>query len=263
MMHIDFNHMTCVVTGAASGMGRQLALKYAEAGANLVLLDYNEALLAQTADLIAQSGSHVLPCKTDVSSSAQLEAAFAQAEAAFGAIHVLANCAGISTSRLILDVPEAEWDRVININLKSVFLASQLAAKNMIAHKVPHGKILTISSISSKIGEVGNGVYSVSKAGINCLTQVLAQELGPYGISVSAVCPGYVNTELMMQAIRTRGPLEGMTPEAYEQSLLRQVPLGRMVEPEEIADFMLFLSSPYADYITGVSLTMAGGRMLL
>lgn len=262
-MTMELNGKVCVVTGAASGMGRELALKYARSGARLALLDYNESALQAVVAEIAETGVQVTGLAVDVSSAQQLSDAFSQIEDRLGGIQVLANCAGISTSKLFLDVEEEEWDRVMNINLKSVYMASRLAAKNMIAHGIAGGRIITISSISSKIGEVGNGVYSVSKAGINCLTQVLAQEWGQYGISVVAVCPGYVNTELMMQAIRTRGPLEGMTAEEYEQSLLAQVPLGRMVEPEEIADFMLFLSTPYADYITGVSLTMAGGRMLI
>jgi NAD(P)-dependent dehydrogenase (short-subunit alcohol dehydrogenase family) len=181
----------------------------------------------------------------------------------FGAIQIMANCAGISTSGLLCDVPEEMWDRVININLKSIFIASTLAARNMITNKVKNGRIVNISSQASKIGELGNGVYCVSKAGVNMMTQVLGLELAEHGIAVSAVCPGYVDTEIMQKVFHERGPLEGMTPAEYEEKLTSMVPMRRMVSPEEVADFMLFLSSDKAGYITGVSLTIAGGKTLI
>ena len=151
----------------------------------------------------------------------------------------------------------------MNVNLKSIYLLSQKVAKNMITNKVKSGKIVNISSQASKIGEYGNGVYCISKAGVNMLTQVLGLELAEHGISVTAVCPGYVNTEMIQEVFQKRGPLEGMTPKEYEKSLTDLVPLKRLVEPEEIAEFILYLSSDKADYITGVSLTIAGGRTLI
>ena len=263
MKEYDFTGRTCLVTGGASGMGRELVLKYAEHNANLAIIDLNEKALADIREELGRKHISVMTLKADVSSLSAVDSAIEEVQSAFGAINVLANCAGISTSKMILDVEIDEWDRVMNINLKSVYLLSRRVAQNMIRHNVKNGKIITISSISSKIGEYGNGVYSVSKAGINNLTQVLAQELGEYGISISAVCPGYVNTELMQQAIRTRAPLEGMTAKEYEAHLLKSVPLGRMVEPEEVAGFMLYLSTDMATYFSGVSLTMAGGKMLI
>jgi NAD(P)-dependent dehydrogenase (short-subunit alcohol dehydrogenase family) len=199
----------------------------------------------------------------DVSCTGEIYKAVKEIEEKFVKIDVLANCVGISTSRLMLDVSESEWEKVMNVNLKSAFVFSKLIAQNMITNKVKHGKIVSISSQASKIGEYGNGVYCISKAALNMMTQVLGLELAQHGISVTAVCPGYVNTQMMQEVFQKRGPIEGMTPEEYEKSLTDLVPIKRLAEPSEIADFILFLSSERADYITGVSLTIAGGKTLI
>jgi NAD(P)-dependent dehydrogenase (short-subunit alcohol dehydrogenase family) len=262
-MNFDFTGKTCLVVGASSGIGLELAIEYAKHGANLAIVSSNPSKLKKADERLEQIGVKALTVVADVSSKEQVDKAVTEVETHYGKIDVLANCAGTLVSKKMIDLEEDEWDRVIDVNLKSVYLLSRCVAKNMIKNKVKNGKIINISSISSKIGEYGNGVYSVSKAGINNMVQVLAQELGEYGISVTAVCPGYVNTELLQEAIRTRAPLEGMTPKEYEKHLVSDVPLKRMAEPDEVAKFMLFLSTEYANYITGVSLTMAGGKMLL
>ncbi|MED4691577.1 SDR family oxidoreductase, partial [Peribacillus frigoritolerans] len=176
---------TCIVTGAARGMGKALAVKYAEQGANLVLIDLNKENIEATAKEIASLGVTVLPLVVDVTSSEEINTAMNEIESQFTQVDVLANCAGMSTSRLILDIEEDEWDRVFNVNLKSIYLLSKAVAKNMIKNKVENGKIVSISSQASKIGELGNGAYCASKAGVNSLTQVLALELAEYGIAVN------------------------------------------------------------------------------
>jgi NAD(P)-dependent dehydrogenase (short-subunit alcohol dehydrogenase family) len=253
----------CIVTGAARGMGKALAIKYAEHGANVVLMDLNKESVEAAAKEIEALGVQALPLTLDVTSSQEINKAIDEIESKFTKINVLANCAGISTSKLIIDVEEEEWDRVFNVNLKSVYLLSKRVAKNMIENKVKNGKMITISSQASKIGELGNGPYCASKAAVNSITQVLGLELAQYGIAVNAVCPGYVNTEMIQQVFQKRGPIEGMTPKEYEETLTSQVPMKRMAEPEEVAEFMLFLSSEKANYITGVSLTIAGGKTII
>lgn len=262
-MNFDFKGKVCVITGGGSGIGKELAIKYAELGAEVVILGRKMQTLQNVANLITSKGGSVLAIEGDVSVQSQVDHAMKIIETSYGRIDILANCAGISQSKLMLDVDENDWDHIMNVNLKSVYMMSRKAAQNMIDYNVKNGKIITISSISSKIGEVGNGVYSVSKAAVNSLIQVLAQEWGKYGISVTAVSPGYVNTELLQEAITKRAPLENMTKSEYENHLLSSVPLGRMVEPGEVADFMIYLSSDHADYFSGVSLTMAGGKMLI
>ena len=164
---------------------------------------------------------------------------------------MLANCAGISTSRKLLDVEDGEWDRVMNINLRSMFTLSKRFARAAQEAGKRGGHIVSISSQASKLGEYGNGVYSISKAGVNMLTQILGLELAELGITVNAVCPGYVNTEMMQEVFQKRGPIEGMTPAEYEAALTARIPYGRMCEPEEVAELMAFLASPKADYVTG------------
>lgn len=254
---------TCIVTGAARGMGKILALNYAKNGGNVILIDLDKEGIELTAKKIKSMGVEALPLVVDVASSKEIDTAMEKIESKFTKIDILANCAGISTSNLMLDIEETEWDRVMNVNLKSVYMLSRRVAQNMIRNKVSNGKIVSISSQASKIGELGNGVYSISKAGINMLTQVLGLELSKYGISVNAVCPGYVNTEMVQQVFQKRGPIEGMTPEEYEKTLTDTVPMKRMAEPEEVSDLMLFLSSNKANYITGVSITIAGGKTLI
>ena len=259
-MNFDFTGKTCLVIGASSGIGLDLAIEYAKHGANVAIVSSNSSKLKKANEKLESLGYSALNVVADVSSKDNVDKILEEVEKRYGSIDVLANCAGTFVSKKMIDLEEEEWDRVIDVNLKSIYLLSRRVAQNMIKNGVKNGKIINISSISSKIGEYGNGVYSISKAGINNMVQVLAQELGEYGISVTAVCPGYVNTELLQKAIDTRAPLEGMTSEEYAKHLVRDVSLKRMAEPIEIARFMLFLSTEYANYITGVSLTMDGGK---
>lgn len=258
-----FTGKNAVVTGAAGGIGSVMAEKYAACGANVAILDMNEAGLSDTASRVKAYGVSVLPVKTDLGSSGSITEAMAKIEAEFSTVHMLANCAGIIGSCKLVDLDEAQWDLVMNVNLKGTWLLSRLVARNMIASNVSHGKIVSISSQASKLGEAGNGAYSISKAGVNSLTQVLAQELAEYGIAVTAVCPGYVRTEMMVKVFNERGPLMGMTPDEYEKSLNARVPMGRMAEPSEVADLIVFLSSNKANYITGVTHTIAGGSTII
>lgn len=260
---MDFSGKTCMVSGGGSGIGLACAEKLAEAGARVFLLGRNEHRLAEAAQRICSAGGAAEYVAGDLSREDEIARVTAQVEQRAGAVHVLVNSAGQSVSRMLLELTGDEWDRILDINLKAVFLLSRAAARSMIAHQVTGGRIISISSISSRVGEFGNGAYSVSKAALNCLTQVMGQEFAPYGISVTAVCPGYVDTALLAEAINTRGPLEGMTGEAYRKTLTDSVPLGRFAQPDEIGCFVRWLASPEAAYLTGVALTMAGGKMLI
>lgn len=255
---------TCLVTGSARGIGRAVAAKMAENGADVVMMDIREDMLRQSAKEIADEYAvKTYPIKVDATSSESIHHAMDQAFKAAKTIDVLANCAGISTSNMLIHVEDAEWDRVFNVNLRAIFTFSKLFARHRIEANEKGGKIVSISSQASKIGEYGNGVYSISKAGVNMLTQVLGLELAQYGISVTAVCPGYVNTEMMQEVFQKRGPLEGMSPDAYREKLTGGIPFGRMCEPTEVAELMTFLASDRAEYITGVTVTIAGGTTII
>lgn len=253
----------CIVTGSARGIGKAVAMKYAENGADVVMMDINKEMLDGSAKDVAEKfGVKTYPIYVDASSTEAIDKAMDEVEALVGSADVLANCAGISTSKKLIDVGDAEWDRVFNINLKSMFTFSKRFAKALSKDGKKKGHIVSISSQASKIGEYGNGVYSISKAGVNMLTQILGLEFAELGITVNAVCPGYVNTEMMQEVFKKRGPIEGMTPEEYEKTLTAKIPFGRMCEPEEVAELMTFLASERADYITGVTVTVAGGSTL-
>ena len=257
---MDFRNRTCVVTGSAGGMGKALGLRYSALGANVALLDRNLPALRQVQSAIETGGGRAQAIEVDLASSREIDRAMREVEDHFGAVHVLANCAGISDSTLMLDLGEEVWDRVMNINLKAVFLLSQKAAENMIRHRVKNGKIVSISSQAAKIGEYGGSVYDASKAGVNMLTQVFAQELAQHGISVTAVCPGFVNTEMIRGFFERAAKLENLSTEDFKGRLLAQVPIGRLAEPEEVAELMAFLTSDAGSYITGESINITGGK---
>jgi NAD(P)-dependent dehydrogenase (short-subunit alcohol dehydrogenase family) len=253
---------TAFITGAAQGIGRTIARVLSGYGCNLCIADINTEKLEKTKAEIEESGVNVLPLRLDVTDSQQIETCAAEAALQSNGIDILVNNAGISHACILTELSEKDWDKVMDINAKSVFLVTKAVANKMIEFG-RGGKIINISSQASKLGEYGNGVYSCAKALVNMLTQVYALELAGYGINVNAICPGYVNTEIMQKVFRERGPLEGMTPKQYEDTLLRRVPLGRMIEPSEIGEFIAFLASNKSDYITGVSYTIAGGSTMI
>jgi NAD(P)-dependent dehydrogenase (short-subunit alcohol dehydrogenase family) len=253
-----------LITGAAGGIGKAVAARFAAHGTSIAMVDVGALDPVQfKKELPTGVEADIRAYQVDVRESRQVADCVRSASEAFNGIDFLVNCAGISTSHLIVDIPEDEWDRVYAINMKGVFLFCKEVAAEMIRRKTRNGRIVNISSQASKIGELGNGAYSSSKAAINNFTQVLGLELAQYGISATAICPGYVDTEMMRKVFRERGPIEGMTPQEYERRLVATVPLGRMVLPDEIAGLVSYLCSREAEFITGVTITMAGGKTLI
>jgi len=261
MSLFDLNNKNALITGSAQGIGKGIALKLAKYGANIIGADIIEDRLEETINEIKKIGRKAIPLKMDVSDKEQVNEGVKKALNKFKTIDILVNCAGIVSSSLLVDLKEEVWDRVMDVNAKSVFLVSQAVAKNMIKEK--YGKIINISSQAAKIGEAGNGPYCASKAAVSMLTQVFALELAQYNINVNAICPGYVDTDIMQQVFKIRGLLEGMTPDQYRAYLLSNVPLKRMAQTREIGELVAFLASDLASYITGVSITISGGKTLI
>jgi NAD(P)-dependent dehydrogenase (short-subunit alcohol dehydrogenase family) len=249
-----------LVTGAAQGIGQAVAYCLAQNGADIAALDINLDGVTSNLPAITALGRQALALQADVTSKSQIHAAVDQTMARFGRIDILVNCAGIVVSSLIENLPEEVWDKVMAINTKSVFLITQAVIPIM--KNQQSGKIVNISSQAAKVGEAGNGVYCASKAAVSMLTQVLALELAPYQVNVNAICPGYTDTVIMRQVFEKRGPIENMTPAEYETRLLTDVPLKRMARPEEIGELAAFLASDKASYITGIAITIAGGKVL-
>jgi len=249
-----------LVSGSAQGIGQAVAFCLAQNGADIAALDINLAGAEASITTITNIGSQGLALQADVTNKSQIQSAIAKTIERFGRIDILVNCAGIVNSSLIEDLPEEIWDKVMAINTKSVFLMTQAVIPIM--KNQNYGKIVNISSQAGKVGEAGNGVYCASKAAVSMLTQVLALELASHKINVNAICPGYTDTVIMQQVFQKRGPIENMTPDEYETRLLSDVPLKRMAKPEEIGELAAFLASDKSSYITGIAITIAGGKVL-
>ena len=242
---------TALVTGAARGIGRQIAVSFAAEGASIVIADLADA--GNVISEIEALGRKAIAVKTDVSSKADVDRLVEAGIRAFGKIDVLVRSAGIIRPAGLLDMSEDAWDAVLDINLKGVFLVMQAVARHMVQEN--YGKIINIAStcgLNTVSGPVAN--YAPSKAGVIQLTKVGASELGPHGINVNAIAPGPVTTELHY---------EGRTPEQVEQyfeASRKAAVLGRIGSPQDIANVALFLASDESSLITGQVIAADGGK---
>ena len=257
---MEFKGKTCVVSGAAGGIAFALCEQYAKDGANVVMLDVNEEGLKRGSEkLKAMGAASVLLLKVDLTSVEQIKKAMKKVEETFGAVNVIANCAGVSLYNDVLEYTEENWNLSLDLNLKGVFFLSQAGAQNMVKHGVKNGKIVSISSQAGVVGEPGGHAYGASKAGVRMMTQTMALDLAKYGICCTAIAPGCTNTEMIRAYFKRACVLEGMSPEEFAKMRTDEIPLGRLAEPEEIANLMYFLSSEKANYITGCTIDITGG----
>lgn len=244
-----------VVTGAAAGIGRQAAQTFAEAGAQVVIGDVDEAGLAETAALIGASATTL---RTDVSRKADIDALAARALELHGRIDVWANVAGTAGPCPFLDVTEDLLERVIAINLKGVFWGSQAAARAM--KETGGGSIINISSTGAISAPPGMSVYAMTKSGVSAITRNVAKEMGAFGIRANTVSPGFVETTLATWSYRKP---DGTLDEAKREEALRlrrgAAPLGIIGEPTDIAYAMLYLASAASRFVSGQNLYVNGG----
>ncbi|MEL6219755.1 MAG: SDR family oxidoreductase [Pseudomonadota bacterium] len=242
------DHPIAIVTGAAQGIGYASAEALAEDGARIVLVDIKAEALAEAASQLG--GDHLaIPC--DVGVPDQIAALFDRVEAEAGPVSILVNNAGIALPGDFLDYSLADFQRVLDVNLTGVFLATQRAAKTMVAEKI-EGAVVNMSSINAQVAIPAIPAYCATKGGIMQLTKAAALALAPHGIRVNAVGPGSIDTA-MMAGVNTN-------PEAMKRVLSR-TPLGRVGSPREVGDVVAFLASKKAAYITGETIYVDGGRL--
>jgi 3-oxoacyl-[acyl-carrier protein] reductase len=241
----------CVVTGAARGIGRAIALRFARERGQLILVDRNERDLESAVKEIASFGGVVRSAPADVSDGDQVTGLFDVAMQEFGRVDVLVNNAAVAKPKLIIECTDAEWDEVMSVNLRGVFLCSRAGARLMIAGG-RGGRIVNLSSINVRRAEPYYGAYISAKGGVEALTMTLAAELGPYRITVNAVAPGSVFTPM------------NKSIDSQEKILWkeRRIPLGVIAQPEDIVPAVLFFASDEAWYVTGQILHADGGSFV-
>jgi 3-oxoacyl-[acyl-carrier protein] reductase len=236
-----------LVTGASRGIGRAIALALAGQGVTVIGTATSDAGAAAVGEALAAHGGRGIVL--DVNDGAALQAAVDAIVVQQGALHILVNNAGIARDTLAMRMKDADWDAVLDTNLKAVFRASRAVMRTMMKQR--YGRIVNITSVVGATGNPGQANYAAAKAGVAGMTRALARELGSRGVTVNCVAPGFIATDM------TDGLAEGQ-----KANLLAQIPVGRLGTPQEVADAVLFLASPAAGYITGCELHVNGGMFM-
>lgn len=242
----DLTGKTALVTGAARGLGLSIAKTLSEAGAKVALIDVSVEGLADAVNEIRTAGGTAEPIACDVTNSEQVGQAVDKVIELWGKLDILVNNAGITRDNVIVRMKDEQWDLVLNINLRGTFLFTRAAARPMM--KAHSGRIINVASVSGLMGNPGQANYSASKAGVIGLTHTVARELAGRNVTVNAVAPGFIATDMTAK----------LGDEILAQ-VKKEIPLGRLGEPQDVADAVLFLASDAASFITGHVLTIDGG----
>ena len=239
-----------LITGASRGIGRAIALKYAEAGANIIVnYSGNEAKAQETVAEIEKMGREAIMIRANVGKTEEAENMVKEALERFGKIDILVNNAGITRDNLLMRMKESEWDEVINVNLKGVFNMTKALTRPMMKQR--SGSIINITSVVGVLGNAGQANYVAAKAGVIGLTKTTARELASRNIKVNAIAPGFVDTDMT-----------DVLPEDVKSGILAQIPFNRLGSADEISSVALFLASDASSYMTGQTLHVDGGMYM-
>ncbi|MBN8495148.1 MAG: 3-oxoacyl-ACP reductase FabG [Burkholderiales bacterium] len=251
---------TALITGASRGIGRAIALRYAEEGADLFVTATKAALLEETRTQAEALGAKVTVHVADVSRRDAVQALVDTAVQALGGIDILVNNAGVYKASRLVDYTPEDFDRIMQVNVYGVFHAMQLVLRHM--QPRGRGKVINIASTAGKWGSMNQSAYNASKHAVVGLTRCAAMEMGAHGIQVNAICPGFVQTD-MLQEFRAHGDILGVPFEKVMEAGLARVPLKRFLQPQEIASLAVYLGSAESDGMTGQTLLLDGGMLMV
>ena len=247
-----------IVTGAGQGIGKAAALKLAAAGADVAAVDINPKTAVETAAAVQALGRRAVAITADLGSVVEIDRMVTETVKAFGRIDTLVNNAGVTRRAYIMDLTEEDWDKIHRVNAKGVFFCLQRAAREMIPRR--EGRIINIASVAGKGFEgTSNAIYAASKGAVISLTKTAAQQLGPHNINVNAICPGIVMTAMVTDILNTDAAKTGMSIEEVTQRFTARIPIRRANQPEDIADMVVFLTSPAARNVSGQCINVDGG----
>jgi 3-oxoacyl-[acyl-carrier protein] reductase len=254
-----FKDKVVIITGGAQGIGATTAIKFAENGAKVAILDVNDQGATETASRIQQINGECSTFHVDITNRTEVRSCMEHIHREFGKIDILVNNAGALKDNLIGKLTEEEWDFVLDVNLKGSFICSQAVQKYMVQQG--HGKIVMISS-QAAVGAPGRVNYSAAKAGIQGMMKTLAIELGPNGINVNAVAPGFIETEMskVSEALAKNRGIEDFIE--YKKNMINRNPIRRVGQPGDVANVILFLASEEADYVTGQVIYVSGAPVV-
>jgi len=251
----DLSKRRALVTGAGSGIGRAIALALADAGARVAVTDRDPIAARAVA---AEIGAAAIAAEVDVTRAASISAGFDAAVQAFGGVDIVCANAGVSRMKHFTEVTEADWAFTMDVNAKGVFLTDQEAVRRFLAAGAK-GVIVNTASLAGKVGDAVLVDYTASKFAVVGLTQAIAKSVARQGIRVNCVCPGFVRTSMQEREVVWEAELRGLTPEGVRQGYVAMTPLGRIEEPDDVADVVVFLASDAARFMTGQAVNVTGG----
>jgi len=263
MPKYDLDNQVAIVTGAGRGIGRAIALRLGAEGMHVTVTDLDAATAASVAEEITATGGTAMSLRVDVTHAAEVEAMVRETVAAWGRLDVLVNNAGIAKVVPLLETDEATWEAIMAVNVKGVLLCSQAAARQMIAQG-GGARIINNASAAGKIAPgklVPLGAYSASKHAVVGLTRQLGHELAEYGILVNCVCPGIVDTEMWTQIDREVATRNNLPLGSVKAQVVATIPIGRIEQPQDVANLVAFLASSDAGYMTAQAYDVSGGRL--